>query len=141
RPSAALAMTSVRTGHMLSALVAALAFCPSAPAQWKMANGPLATRWAKEVTPETALPEYPRPQMVRERWLNLNGLWDYAIRPKDESQPSVFDGKLLVPFPIESALSGVMKQVGEQNRLWYHRAFNVPKSWPKTRVLLPFGAV
>ena len=79
--------------------------------------------------------------MVRKDWQNLNGLWDYAIRPKTESQPSTFDGKILVPFPIESALSGVRKPVGEESRLWYRRSFTVPKGWSGQRVLLQFGAV
>ncbi len=109
-------------------------------ADWQMAKGPLATRWAKDVSPEHALPEYPRPQMVREQWQNLNGLWDYAVRPKGEEQPTKFDGKILVPYPIESALSGVMKRVDEPNKLWYRRTFTVNKDWHE-RVLLHFGAV
>src|SRR3989442_8860111 len=112
-----------------------------APDEWQPAKGPLMTRWAKDVSPRNAHTEYPRPQMVRKDWENLNGLWDYAIRPKDEGQPSTFDGKILVPFPVESALSGVMKPVGDANRLWYRRTFAVPKSWVKERVLLHFGAV
>ena len=85
------------------------------------------TRWAKDVSPERVHPEYPRPQMVRPDWTNLNGLWDYAIRPRDEDRPDDFDGQILVPFPVESALSGVMKPVGEPNRLWYRRTFEVPR--------------
>src|SRR4051812_14930564 len=83
----------------------------SASAEWKPAEAPLMTRWAKEVTPQTAHPEYPRPQMVRARWQNLNGLWQYAIRPGQESRPRDFEGEILVPYPVESALSGVMKRV------------------------------
>jgi hypothetical protein len=79
--------------------------------------------------------------MVRRRWQNLNGLWDYAIRPKDAPQPAHFDGRILVPFPVESALSGVMKRVGPENRLWYRRTFSLPKGWAGRRVLLHFGAV
>ncbi|MCY0541668.1 hypothetical protein OVW21_26940, partial [Klebsiella pneumoniae] len=75
------------------------------------------TRWAADVAPERALPEYPRPQMVRDAWQNLNGLWDYAIRPKAEEQPQTWDGQILVPFPVESALSGVMKTVGPDKKL------------------------
>lgn len=123
-------------------LVCSLTFvCCAATAAWQPADGPLMTRWAKEVSPENAHPEYPRPQMVREDWLNLNGLWEYAIRPKEQSQPSHFDGKILVPFPAESALSGVMKRVGKDNRLWYRRTFQVPSDWRGKRVLLHFGAV
>src|SRR5919112_1508715 len=81
---------------------------------WKRIEGQLMTRWAKDVSPTNVHPEYPRPQMVRKDWLNLNGLWDYAIRPTEQKQPQAgsFDGKIMVPFPVESALSGVMKTVG-----------------------------
>jgi hypothetical protein len=99
------------------------------------------TRWAKQVSPDNVHPEYPRPQIVRKNWLNLNGLWEYAIRPKDEQRPRKFDGQILVPFPVESALSGVMKPVGEKSRLWYRRTFEIPRSWRGRRVLLHFGAV
>src|SRR6516162_1583766 len=71
---------------------------------WKLADNPLTTPWTANVKPEAALPEYPRPQLVREKWTNLNGLWDYAIAPIDAARPAQFDGKLLVPFPVESAL-------------------------------------
>ena len=82
-----------------------------APRAWEPAKGPLATRWAKDVSPERVWPEYPRPQMVREKWVNLNGLWSYAIRPAAEAQPTKWDGEILVPFAVESALSGVKKAV------------------------------
>ena len=110
-------------------------------ADWEPKQAPLMTRWAKDVTPEKVHAEYPRPQMMRQEWQNLNGLWDYAIKPKDEAQPKDWDGKILVPFPVESALSGVMKQVGPDNRLWYRRTFKLPEKWNGQRVLLHFGAV
>ncbi len=115
--------------------------CAAAQPEWQPAKGSLATRWAKDVTPKKVHPEYPRPQMVRESWLNLNGLWDYAIVDKEAAQPGRWDGKILVPFPVESALSGVMKPVSERQRLWYHRNFTVPAKWKGQRVLLHFGAV
>ncbi|MCD6304013.1 MAG: glycoside hydrolase family 2 [Planctomycetes bacterium] len=107
---------------------------------WQPVRGHIMTRWAKDVSPENVLPEYPRPQMVRKDWLNLNGPWDYAIRPKDESRPERWDGEILVPYPVESALSGVMKPVGPDKRLWYRRVFSVPAGWTG-RVLLHFDAV
>ena len=110
-------------------------------ADWKIADGPLFTRWAQEVTPKNVHPEYPRPQMVRPIWQNLNGLWDYAIVPRDEERPAEFGGQILVPFPAESALSGVMKPVGKENRLWYRRSFRVPAEWEGKRVLLHFGGL
>jgi beta-galactosidase/beta-glucuronidase len=109
---------------------------------WKPAQGPLMTRWAGDVTPDKVLPEYPRPQMVRERWENLNGLWDHAVSDKSaETVPTVFSGKILVPFCIESALSGVMKPLKPDQRLWYRRTFSVPKDWAGQRILLHLGAV
>jgi len=112
-----------------------------APAAWEPAKGPLMTRWAKEVKPSKVLPEYPRPQMAREKWENLNGLWDYAITAKDAPQPTQWQGQILVPFALESALSGVMKRVSEKERLWYRRSVKIPGSWKGQRVLLHFGAV
>jgi len=95
-----------------------LAVATIASGQWRPVGGKLMTRWAKDVSPENAHPEYPRPQMVRKDWRNLNGLWDYAIRPDDASGPKAFDGKILVPFAVESALSGVGKRVGAGKLLW-----------------------
>ena len=85
---------------------------------WQPGKGKLMTRWASDVSPASSHPEYPRPQLVRPEWLNLNGLWQYAIRPTSETaRPSEFEGEILVPFPVESALSGVMREVGPENRL------------------------
>jgi len=110
-------------------------------AQWKPAGDNIKTSWAEEIDPENVLPEYPRPIMEREEWKNLNGLWQYAITPVQNAFPSAFDGQILVPFAIESSLSGVQKRVGEENVLWYQRTFDVPASWSDKKVLLHFGAV
>ena len=107
---------------------------------WHAFQGPLTTRWAAEVSPSNAHPEYPRPQLVRSDWLNLNGLWDFAITPKDATNAAV-QTQILVPFPVESALSGVMQRVTENDRMWYQRTFDLPRSWLGRRVLLHFGAV
>jgi beta-galactosidase/beta-glucuronidase len=109
-------------------------------AAWQPAAGPLKTRWAKDVSPENAHPEYPRPQMVRSDWLNLNGLWDFAITSKDAKR-AAFQKQILVPFPVESALSGVMRPVSENDRIWYRRSIDVPDKWRGRRLLLHFGAV
>jgi hypothetical protein len=108
---------------------------------WHPAKAPLMTRWAAEVSPTNPLPEYPRPQLVRADWLNLNGLWDYAITPDSIIKAPPFAGKILVPFPVESALSGVMTNFDEHSKLWYHRKFSVPESWRGRRIRLNFGAV
>jgi hypothetical protein len=110
-------------------------------AEWKPAEGRLMTPFAKDLKPEAPLPEYPRPQMVRGEWQNLNGLWDYAIRAKDAEKPAEFDGKILVPFAIESALSGVGKEVGKDNALWYRLSFEAAAVEQGKRKLLHFGAV
>ncbi|MBM3888380.1 MAG: glycoside hydrolase family 2 [Verrucomicrobia bacterium] len=108
---------------------------------WKPAPCPIPTQWTAKVNPAEPWPEYPRPQMVRAQWTNLNGLWDYAITDLDAAQPAKFDGKILVPFPIESALSGVKKPVTDKQRLWYRRTFDAPKLDGGKRLLLHFGAV
>ncbi|MDA1269376.1 MAG: beta-galactosidase, partial [Bacteroidetes bacterium] len=108
---------------------------------WQPAGDKIRTQWAEKVNPANPLPEYPRPAMVREQWLNLNGLWDYAILAQGSAIPTNFDGKILVPFAIESSLSGVQKPVGDQNELWYNREFNVPTTWKNKKIILNFGAV
>ncbi len=101
----------------------------------------LKTRWASQVSSDRVLPEYPRPQLVRQRWRNLNGNWEYAIRDSGTMMPKRLDGTLLVPFPIESQLSGVGKSVTESQWLWYRRTFTAPRLAPGERLLLHFGAV
>jgi hypothetical protein len=125
---------------VLRMLAFLLASASANAADWKPAAGPLKTRWAADVSPDKPLDEYPRPQMVREKWQNLNGLWDYAIATKDDARPEKFEGQILVPFPLESALSGVMRRIDEWQRLWYRRAFT-PQRASGERVLLHFGAV
>lgn len=110
-------------------------------AQWKPVEGRISTQWSEQVNPDNVLPEYPRPIMERTEWKNLNGLWDYAIIEKGKHSPSVFDGKILVPFAVESSLSGVAKTVGAEKELVYRRSFEVPSSWKGKKVLLHFGAV
>jgi beta-galactosidase/beta-glucuronidase len=109
--------------------------------QWVPIDGQIMTRWSYKVDSTQPFPEYPRPQFKRAEWLNLNGLWDYAIRPKEKSEVSDFDGKILVPFPIESALSGVKKKLKPRQKLWYRRKFEIPKEWKYNNILLHFGAV
>ncbi|NIW46722.1 MAG: beta-galactosidase, partial [Gammaproteobacteria bacterium] len=108
---------------------------------WQPAIPPIKTRWSSQVDPENPLPEYPRPHMVREEWLNLNGLWDYAIRSESIQEIQRFDGKILVPFAVESSLSGVGRALMPDERLWYRREFSVPSNWNNQKVLIHFGAV
>ena len=122
------------------------AFGCSSQEQWAPAGDRIRTEWADAINPKNVLPEYPRPMMVREDWLSLNGLWDYAVLPKGEGQvtdpdyPDSPDGKILVPFSIESSLSGVGRHVQADEALRYRTGFTVPRGW-KERVLLHFGAV
>jgi beta-galactosidase/beta-glucuronidase len=130
--------------HLLLLILAAI--CAAQPVTVANAQATslahLTTPWSAKVNQAAPLPEYPRPQLERDTWTSLNGLWDYAVRPRETSAPpAAYDGKILVPYPIESALSGVMKQIGDQNRLWYHRTFEVPPTWKNKRILLHFGAV
>ena len=108
---------------------------------WSPVGNQILTRWVKDVDPKLPLPEYPRPQFERKEWLNLNGLWDYAIRSKDTKEVQEFDGRILVPFAIESALSGVGRKLSPKEKLWYHRKFQIPDKWRDKQILLHFGAV
>jgi hypothetical protein len=124
---------------LASAAVGAAA--QTAPAGDKVYTSDLMTRWGREVTPDNAWRSYPRPQLKRDRWLNLNGLWDYAIAKDSAPQPSRMDGQILVPFPVESKLSRVARKVTPDDRIWYRRSFTVPQDWAGDHVMLNFGAV
>lgn len=110
--------------------------------EWTPKLAPLMTTWGEKVTPENAHREYPRPQMVRSQWQNLNGLWNYAVTKKGDSKPETINqGQILVPFAIESALSGVQQKFTPEDKLWYETSFTVPKTWKGNRIILHFGAV
>ena len=110
---------------------------------WKMIGGKIATAWAEQVDPLKPHPEYPRPQLIRANWINLNGLWDFAIVPKSsaEKKPIKWDGKILVPFAVESALSGVGRTVGKDSLLWYQLTMDYTAKVKGQNALLHFGAV
>lgn len=101
----------------------------------------LTTRWANEAMCDNPLPEYPRPQMVRENWVNLNGMFDYALTDENAEWCESYDGEIRVPFAIESCLSGVCKRISIKDRLWYRKKFTLPDSFAGKRTLLHFGAV
>ncbi len=140
----------MRTLKLLSSVLclsAAVVAPAMAQIQGDLEQGPvvyetdLMTSWGRAVTPQNAWRSYPRPQMVRSQWQNLNGKWDYAIEKDTAGRPASMQGKIVVPFAIESKLSGVRKPLLPDDRLWYRRDFSVPAEWSGQNVLLHFGAV
>ena len=122
-------------------MLLALALCSSTFAQWKPAGDKIKTSWGEQLDPKNVLPEYPRPIMERNDWKNLNGPWKYAITKKGDPTPAAYQGDILVPFAVESSLSGVGKMINEKEELWYQRTFDVPSAWRGKQILLHFGAV
>lgn len=113
----------------------------AAQTAWQIKDGNILTKWSAEVNPENVLQEYPRPQMRRNQWFSLNGLWDYNILPANQSRNLSFDNQILVPFALESALSGVKKRVSAKEKIWYQRRFEIPEDWQDQQIILHFGAV
>ena len=130
-----------------AALIATVALAGSETEIWTPAGNNIKTRWAQEVGPANSHPEYPRPQLVRpalekaESWINLNGLWDYVIVSREETVMPESQGKILVPFCVESSLSGVGKRIADDQALWYETEIQIPSAWKGRKVLLHFGAV
>ncbi len=124
-----------------SACILALLLSVPAAAEWRPVPGRMLTPFGESVTVANAWSEYPRPGFVRERWQSLNGLWDLAIRPRTAAAPADFDRTILVPFAVESTLSGVGQPVTPDDRVWYRRSFSVPADWQGERVRLHFEAV
>ena len=125
-------------------LVLATLSCSQETIQWAPVQEHILTRWAADVNPAGPLPEYPRPQLVREQWQSLNGMWDYAIVPQESANPfeeAGADGKILVPYCIESALSGVGRHPEATDALWYKTTFQIPRRWKGQQIWLNFQAV
>ena len=101
----------------------------------------LKSRWYKSINRECPLAEYPRPQLERKDWLCLNGEYDYAVTGENAEKPESFDGKILVPFSIESSASGVCRPLKPEERLWYRRFFTLGEEFKGKRTMLHFGAV
>ncbi len=99
------------------------------------------TPWSEKIDKQCPWPEYPRPHMVRGNWQNLNGYWNYAITSADAAMPTQFDGQIVVPFAVESLLSGVQKRVGPEDKLWYQRNVTVAAPKDSERLWLNFDAV
>lgn len=113
---------------------------PHVPENTEPYRSDLLTTWGAEITPENAWREYPRPNMRRPEWTCLNGLWDYAVRTADAGSPQQADGEILVPFCLESRLSGVQRLLLPSESLWYRRTFDIADPGNQ-RTLLHFEAV
>ncbi len=125
----------------VSILAMAAALAPLAAGAWTPAGDHISTPWAADVNPEKPWNVYPRPIMERTAWENLNGLWQYAIVPQADAEPAQWQGEILVPYAVESSLSGVGKTVKNNEALWYNRTFTVPAAWKGKDVMLNFDAV
>lgn len=113
--------------------------------EWKPAKVAIMTTWGEKIDPAHVLEEYPRPQMQRNDWINLNGIWEFTRGTYGDTynEKRVFDKSILVPFPVESALSGVMEvdAKNDDKNYWYRRTFTVPKNYKGKELLLHLGAV
>lgn len=132
--SLALAPLLLTAGFLVASAQPASAWTPKTP--------PMTTPWTNSVSTTNPLPEYPRPQLTRPDWQNLNGIWDFAVTGSGQTTPPAsFGEQIRVPFPVESALSGIQRKITETDRMWYRRSFTVPAGWSGRRVQLNFGAV
>ncbi|MER7279855.1 AbfB domain-containing protein [Dactylosporangium sp. NPDC000244] len=134
RVALALAPLVATAGLLVASAQPASAWTPKTP--------PMTTPWTNSVSTTNPLPDYPRPQMTRANWQNLNGIWDFAVTGSGQTTPpGTFGEQIRVPFPVESALSGIQRKITENDRMWYRRTFTVPAGWSGQRVQLNFGAV
>ena len=125
--------------RLTAAALMALALLPAEAYGWNMAKVSIKSKFANDVSPTNALPEYPRPQMVRTDWMNLNGIWDFSYLPRyEEDIPDEGFQEILVPYCTESALSGIKARY---ESMAYRRNFTLPADWGDKRVLLNFEAV
>jgi len=132
-------MKKLSSGLIILAFILSVSCTLNNEVEWKLAENPILTKWSNDVDPLKPWLNYPRPDLARTSWVSLNGLWDYAITAKD-IKPEKWDGKILVPYPVESALSGVKRRVSENESLWYKSSFKVPNVWKKKHILLNFEA-
>ncbi|MFD8496955.1 LamG-like jellyroll fold domain-containing protein [Amycolatopsis sp. NPDC059657] len=124
---------------VVAVLLSTVGVAAADPPSWKKIEPALKTPWSDLVSPANALPEYPRPQLTRDRWQNLNGVWQFSKATAGEAPPigKNLAERILVPYPVESALSGIMRH---ETNMWYRRTFTVPREW-RDRVVLRFQAV
>ncbi|WP_392668209.1 AbfB domain-containing protein [Streptomyces sp. LN785] len=125
---------------LVATALAGVGATPADAASWSPKPAPMTTPWTAQVPVDNPLPEYPRPQLTRPDWANLNGIWDFAVTGRDAGRPATFPDSIRVPFVAESALSGIQRKITENDKLWYKRSFTVPAGWNGRRVQLNFGA-
>lgn len=126
---------------ILSFVISLCCFGSSAQ-EWRYAGHAPRSRWSQEIkNPDRANWEYPRPQMLRSRWMHLNGSWKYVVSPRDAETMPPTERRIFVPFPLESPLSGAGRTILERDALWYSRTFVIPDDWKGETILLHFGAV
>ena len=109
--------------------------------QWAPKGDRIKTKWGSNLDINNIWKEYPRPQLERKEWINLNGPWFYSVTEIGSPKPKEVDGTILVPFPIESSLSGVMMNFTNEQIIWYEKDFKIPQNWYDKNILLHFGAV
>lgn len=139
KPSLLLALATIEFSCVIFAVT--MVFSVGSAFAYAPKENPLMTVWGEKMTPETAWQDYPRPNLVRKNWQNLNGLWSYAINARDLGCPDKWQGEILVPFCVESALSGVKHLMTDKEQIWYKRNFTAAVNPQKERMLLHFGAV
>lgn len=146
RPRRWAALAAAFAATLLGLAAPAAASGPASAAaspQWQRLTPPLSTPWTSQVSPTNALPEYPRPQLTRDKWQNLNGVWQFQATTAGSAPPvgKALPERILVPYPVESALSGIMRH---ETNMWYRRTFSVPRDWQVghgQRLVLHFQAV
>jgi len=117
-----------------------LSGCQTPSGKWQPAPFIMETPWSESVPVDDPWPEYPRPGMVRSEWVSLNGLWEFTLTGIRDTIPLAFEHLIRVPFPVESALSGVAEVVTDTTLMWYRKSFTVPDNWKGQQILLHFEA-
>lgn len=126
----------------LLAIVLGVALQTPLFAAWSPKGDKIKTVWAEKVTPDNAWRSYPRPQLQRSQWMNLNGLWNFAVTDQTTTKKQVkYEGQILVPFAIESSLSGVQRTFLPTDKLWYQHSFTIDDAWKGKNIILHFQAV
>lgn len=139
-PQSDLTMRFLRSAFFALTFVSFMASLSTANPSWQPVAGSMLTQWGKAVTPDNAWREYPRPQMVRDNWTNLNGLWDFTVTNRNAPKPTDWEEQILVPFAMETPLSGIGRRLEDNQAIWYRRTFEQGETMGE-RSLLHFEGV